>query len=207
MKSYNKSIPLAIFFILLLVSTSVASDKEDIEALFMNHIIKEGIIKKSENANLNGIEITSSLVHEMDSKLRKTDKTKILTVLNHSESPSIQLSIGTDGNKGNEIIVFQKKTNSVYIQASDYNGDGILDLLSYSSLSESGDILLDSFDYGVDGQIDLKINFKNGVISVHRNGRWYKSIGSEVKGKYFLINGQKVSVKTALKELKEKYNF
>ena len=75
------------------------------------------------------------------------------------------------------IGVFQAKTGVPYLQLLDSDHDGAFDLLTYSSISAEGELLVDVHDYGMDGQPDFILNYKENTASVFYENSWYEVIG------------------------------
>jgi hypothetical protein len=100
------------------------------------------------------------------------------------------------------LAIFQAGTGKPYLTLRDSDGDGAFDLLTYSSLSASGEWLGEVEDYGMDGQPDYILNVKEKAAKVFYNGSWYpvSGIGSTA-GASVSINGKTVPLDEVLAEL------
>jgi hypothetical protein len=76
-----------------------------------------------------------------------------------------------------ELGIFQAKTEKPYLTLRDSDGDGVFDLLTYNSLSEFGEVLVEVEDYGMDGQPDLIVNHAERKASVFYRGYWHSVSG------------------------------
>ena len=70
------------------------------------------------------------------------------------------------------LVVFQANTGAPYLSLGDTDSDGVFDMLTYSSLSADGELLIEVEDYGMDGQPDFILNFEENSGSVYYDGAW-----------------------------------
>lgn len=93
------------------------------------------------------------------------------------------------------IGIFQPETGSPVLQLRDDDNDGIFDLLTYSALSETGEVLVDVEDWGMDGQPDFIHNYQDSSASVFVNGSWYEVDGIGTRDVTVLLDGERVALK------------
>ena len=110
----------------------------------------------------------------------------------------------SDGNSTG-LAIFQSKTGAPYLTVTDSDNDGIFDLLTYSSLSEDGEALVDVEDYGMDGQPDFILRNTDSSASVFYEGRWLpvNGIGSG-RNATVLVNGKERDLAEVLAEVGRK---
>ena len=100
------------------------------------------------------------------------------------------------------IGIFQAHTGEPYLTLRDSNGDGVFDLLTYASLSASGEWLGEVEDYGMDGQPDFILNSKKKTATVFYNGNWHPVSGlGSGSGATVSIDGETVPLKEILTKL------
>ena len=102
------------------------------------------------------------------------------------------------------IGIFQRETGSPVLTLRDADNDGVFDLLTYTSLSATGEALVDVVDYGMDGQPDHILNFQVPSASVFVDGRWHEVDGVGTENVTVEIDGRRVSVTEILAELRQK---
>lgn len=59
------------------------------------------------------------------------------------------------------------------LTVDDTDGDGLIDILTYAALDESGRTVLDVVDYEVDGQLDMRLSHRAGSLEIRHVDRWY----------------------------------
>ncbi len=106
--------------------------------------------------------------------IRGGDPNAVFDTIDLPNLPSVFLT-SSNGKVG--LGVFQAKTGIPYLTLGDVDGDGVFDLLNYSSLSADGELLVEVEDYGMDGQPDFILNFRESSASVFYNGTWLAVTG------------------------------
>lgn len=114
--------------------------------------------------------------------------------------PSVSVS-SVNGKTG--VGIFQANTGQPYLTLGDTDSDGVFDMLTYSSLSADGEVLVDVEDYGMDGQPDFILNFKDNSASVFYNGVWLpvSGVGLEPPGATVEIEGENRPLNDVLAEI------
>ncbi len=80
------------------------------------------------------------------------------------------------------------------LSLGDSDGDGSLDLLTYSKVDKDGKVLLDVIDYEADGQPDLRIKFAEQYAELWHVDRWYRVEKREGR-RGIVLNGVFVELK------------
>jgi len=75
---------------------------------------------------------------------------------------------------GGTIALFDRVTHLPLLGASDQNGDGLLDAVSYSRLDASSTRLLTFWDYDLDGQIDMRSGVVPGYGEIWYREQWHQ---------------------------------
>lgn len=99
--------------------------------------------------------------------------------------------------------IFQPETGSLDLTLRDDNNDGVFDLLTYSTLSESGKSLVDVDDCGMDGQPDWILNYQDKTASVFVDGHWHSVDGIATNDATVLLNGKRVPLAEVLGTIRQ----
>jgi hypothetical protein len=95
---------------------------------------------------------------------------------------------------GGGLSISHRDSGQPILSVGDTNGDGALDALTYSTVDERGERLIDVVDYEVDGQPDLRINLAEGYSELWHVDRWYRIENRNgVRG--IVLNGAFVELK------------
>ncbi len=86
--------------------------------------------------------------------------------------PGLPTVLLTSAKGTTSLAVYQANTGQPVVVLGDTDNDGIFDMLTYSSLSADGELLVDVEDYGMDGQPDFILNFEKNSGSVYYDGSW-----------------------------------
>jgi hypothetical protein len=102
-----------------------------------------------------------------------------------------------------DLTVFQANTGEPYLTLGDTDGDGVFDMLVYYSLSAGGETLATVEDYGMDGQPDLKLNFKDNTGAVFYDGSWLEihDLGPNTPSATVEIDGEDRLLRDVLTEI------
>ena len=76
---------------------------------------------------------------------------------------------------GGGVGIFHRKSGQPMVTVGDRDGDGLVDILTYAVLDETGEIVLDVVDYEADGQPDMRVNFKEHYFELWHIDRWYRT--------------------------------
>jgi len=125
-------------------------------------------------------------------------KDTFIETIDHPDYPSVLLS---SDHKSIAVGIYQAKTGQPYAVFSDKNGDGVFDLLTYSLLSQDGELLVEIEDYGMDGQADFRIDFKNSTASVYYKGKWRNVEGIGTEKRTVTLEKQVLPLEAVLEEI------
>ena len=101
------------------------------------------------------------------------------------------------------IGIFQPKTGSPVLTLRDNNNDGVFDLLTYTAVSDTGEALVSVEDYGMNGQPDFILNFRDHNAAVYVDDTWYPVAGVGTGDVTVEINGQILSLVEVVSKLRE----
>ncbi len=117
------------------------------------------------------------------------------------DAPHVFVSIGQESEFSNGIGIFQRTTGRPYATFLDKDGDGVFDLLTYSVLDAHGDIISEVEDYGMDGQADFKLNFRDRSAEVFYLGEWREVQGFGERDPWIEYGDRQRPLKEVLAEL------
>jgi len=124
------------------------------------------------------------------------------TVVETIDIPHLPTVLLQSDGTSTELAMFQAETGAPYLTVRDSDNDGLLDLLTYSSLSEDGDVLVDVEDYGMDGQPDFIVRHKDSSASVFYEGQWLPVSGIGTgQTATVVVNGEERTLADVLDEL------
>ena len=98
--------------------------------------------------------------------------------------------------------IFQPKTGQPVLTLRDDDKDGVFDLLTYASLSQSGEVLVDVHDYGMDGQPDLIVNYQQSTATLYFEGKWLTVEGVGSSDAAVMINGELTPLSEAVSSIR-----
>gem|GEM_PF-3681473 len=124
-----------------------------------------------------------------------SDSNSVVLTIDDARYPAVAL-IEEHGVVG--LGVFQKETGSPVLTLRDADNDGVFDLLTYSSLSASGESLVDVEDYGMDGQPDFILNHQESSASVFVDGQWHDVDGVGTDQVSVMIGTERVALRDVL---------
>ena len=124
------------------------------------------------------------------------DENAIVRTIDHRSLPPVFAS----REKGSDSVqIFQKGTNEPYVTVSDWDSDGVFDALSYSVLDSEGNVILEVEDFGMDGQIDMRVG-SDGHAELFYEGRW-RVVESDGARKAIFVDGIEISLADAVASL------
>ena len=120
--------------------------------------------------------------------------------IDHPDLFSVWSSYSNYSRGETSLGIFQRGTGQPYLQILDVDSDGVVDLLTYDVLDAEGQRLMSVEDYGMDGQIDFKVDFVSGSVEVFYEGQWREGVRRDGRMEVFL-NEDWVPLSTVLNEL------
>ena len=87
----------------------------------------------------------------------------------------VTIEKGRPMSTGGGVGIFHRDTGTPMVTVGDRNGDGLVDILTYAVLDESGQAVLDVVDYEADGQPDMRVNFRDHYFEIWHIDRWYRT--------------------------------
>jgi hypothetical protein len=123
-------------------------------------------------------------------------------VIDKIDRPGLPAVFLTSTEGSVDLGIFQAKTEKPYLTMRDSDGDGVFDLLTYFSLSESGEVLVEVEDYGMDGQPDLILDHAGKKASVFYQGSWHNVGGvGTAQAASIEIDGRSLRLEDVLDEV------
>lgn len=128
----------------------------------------------------NGFQIESSHAREIGRDFEPTGRTMALLEVAANDMFRVGIEKGREGmSLGGGVAIFHRDTGEPMLSVGDVDGDGSIDVLTYSVFDASGVHLLEVIDYEADGQPDMRIHFKERYFEIWHIDRWYRA---ETKG-------------------------
>jgi hypothetical protein len=117
--------------------------------------------------------------------------------------PGLPTALLTSAKGKTGLAVFQANTGEPYLTLGDIDSDGVFDMLVYYSLSAGGETLAAVEDFGMDGQPDCILNFKDNTGSVFYDGSWREvhDLGPNTPNATVEIDGENRLLRDVLTEI------
>ena len=124
----------------------------------------------------------------------------VVRTIDHPDMFSVWSAYSSTSRGETGLSIFQKGTGKPYLSLLDVDSDGVADLLTYEVLDAEGQRLMSVEDYGMDGQIDLKIDYVTPSIHVFYQGQWREGVRRNERTE-FLIDESWIPLSAILDEL------
>lgn len=186
------------FLMLCVVGRGAAQDSATQEGV---ERLKESLTKTiDDNAtnaavyDTNGFHLESAEVAELGGDF-KPDGTRF-QVLSVTADNVFRVGVekGRPMSTGGGVGIFHRDTGTPMVTVGDRNGDGRIDVLTYSVLDENGKAVLDVVDYEADGQADMRVNFRDHYFEIWHIDRWYRTESRDGR-RGIVIDGEFVELK------------
>ena len=123
----------------------------------------------------NGFHLESAEVAELGAGFKPNGTRFQMLSVTADDVFKVGIEKGRSMSTGGGVGIFHRETGKPMVAISDRDGDGRIDILTYSVLDESGQAALDVVDYEADGQPDMRINFKDHYFEIWHVDRWYRA--------------------------------
>jgi hypothetical protein len=123
----------------------------------------------------NGFHVESADVEELGSTLRPNGARFQMLSVTADGVFKVGIEKGRAMSTGGGVAVFHRESGWPMVSLGDRNGDGAVDILTYSVLDENGAAVLDIVDYEADGQPDMRMNFEEHYSELWHIDRWYRT--------------------------------
>lgn len=188
----------------LLSFSSLAFDKQPDDKKLIDKLAKlleeKGAIKSINNAELDGFKMESAFYNALGKGFKPSKTTSHSLFISNQKTMDVSVSVDDNKENSNGVGIFQKNTGMPYVSVSDNDGDGVLDFITYSILDKDGKLLSSVEDFGMDGQIDFKIDFIKKTAWVFWENEWRESVREE-GGAFIQFGDKKIAINDALKKL------
>jgi hypothetical protein len=106
----------------------------------------------------------------------------------------VSVEKGREGiSKGGGVLIAHRDSGKPLLTAGDTDGDGRIDVLTYSVYDEGGGHVLDVIDYEADGQADMRIHFRDNFFELWHDGQW-RRVEKRGEQRGILLNGKFVQL-------------
>ena len=150
------------------------SREELIEAF--TRALPDDVSQNVERFETNGFRVESEVTKELGRTLEPTGKQMALLSVTASDMFDVGVERGRDGmSLGGGVAIFHRDSGAPMLNAGDRDGDGRIDILTYTVVDAQGEAVLDVVDYEADGQPDFRLNFKEHFFEIWHIDRWYRA--------------------------------
>ncbi len=147
--------------------------RQDQQAARLMELIPSDTVSNAEVFETNGFHVKSSHNKELNADLTPSGNQFEGLIVEADDVFKVAISKGRPMSSGGAIGVYHRSLGTPILAAADRDGDGRVDILTYSVLNEGGEAIRDVIDYGADGQADLRIHFDQDLAEIWHLERWY----------------------------------
>jgi hypothetical protein len=158
-------------------SASVLSDDDDSREALMqqfSEIISDSI-SNPQVFEANGFKVKSSQNRELGADLQPNGNEMQFLIVEAEDIFKVGIEKGRPMSEGGAVTVFQRESGVPMLSASDQDGDGRVDILTYGVFDENGQQMLEVIDYEADGQADVRLHLVEEYFEIWHNDRWFRA--------------------------------
>ena len=164
---------------MLLVVGSSAQDSDPGDELEqLKESLTQTIADNMTNAavyDTNGFRVESAEVEQLGASFKPNGTRFQMLSVTADGVFKVGIEKGRPMSTGGGVGVFHRETGTPMVSIGDRNGDGLVDILTYAVLDESGQAVLDVVDYEADGQPDMRVYFRDHYFEMWHIDRWYRT--------------------------------
>ena len=135
-------------------------------------LIPRDAITNVEVFESNGFRMELSQNKELTADLEYTGEQFEGVVVTADNIFKVAVEKGRSMSTGGGVGIFHRATGTPLLSVGDQDGDGRLDVLTYTVVGEDGQAIRDVIDYEADGQSDLRIHFAEKYVEIWHQARW-----------------------------------
>jgi hypothetical protein len=179
------------------VGSAAAQDDTEQQRERIKQSLESAIESGTTNAetyDTNGFHVESARVEELGANLRPNGTRFQMLEVSSPGTFRVGIENGRPMSTGGGLALFHRDSGAPLLSVGDSDGDGALDILTYSKVDQDGKAILDVIDYESDGQADFRIHFVDSYMEVWHVDRWYRVENrGGVRG--IVLNGNFVALK------------
>ena len=144
----------------------------------LKEVLTERIADSTTNAavyDTNGFHVQAAELEELGATFKPNGTRFQQLWVTADDVFKVAIEKGRPMSTGGGVGIFHRKSGQPMVTVGDRNGDGLVDILTYAVLDETGEIVLDVVDYEADGQPDMRLNFKEHYFELWHIDRWYRT--------------------------------
>jgi hypothetical protein len=173
---------------------------DDVKKDFLQSL-PEGAVKNVHSFETNGFHVESSTHQELiprkgaDGKLQGSGKHFDLLTVSAPGMFQVWVEKGRVGDSnGGGVLIRHRESRQPLLSVGDRDGDGRIDLLTYSVYAAGGEYVLEVIDYEADGQADMRIHFKDNFFEIWHAGQW-RRVEKRGEQRSILVDGKVVQLR------------
>ena len=168
----NSKVAMSLIVLVFCCAVAVAQDRAQILQEFRD-TLAENAISDSDVYRSNGFLIESAQVNQLGADL-KPDGTQFQQVwVNADDVFRVVIEKGRPESTGGGVGIFHRQSWKPMLSVGDRDGDGRIDMLTYTVFDQDGEQVMDVIDYEADGQADIRHHFGKGYYDIWYGDRWY----------------------------------
>lgn len=159
---------------LLIVAITNAAGTEEEEQTIRSFadLIPSDTVSNVRVFEANGFRIESSRNKELGADLDPSGNQFESLIVTGDDIFKVAVEKGRPMSTGGGLAIFHRTAGTPMLSVGDQNGDGTIDILSYSVVGEDGKAIREVVDYDADGQANLRMHFDKGYAELWHLDRW-----------------------------------
>ncbi len=167
---------LTAFFALFAICGEAAAEREGDDRVKQDFIdaMPADAVSGVEVFESHGFRVESAQADELGADLKPSgDQFQVLSATADGLF-KVLVEKGRPMSAGGGVSVVHDKSGAPMLSTADRNGDGRIDMLTYSVLDQDGQTVVLVTDYDVDGQADLRVHLQESYAEIWHEDRWYR---------------------------------
>jgi len=154
------------------IANAAGTEKEEQSFRSFADLIPSDAVSNVQVFEANGFRIESAQNKELGAELNPSGNRFESLIVTGDDIFKVAVEKGRPMSTGGGLAIFHRTAGTPMLSAGDQNGDGIIDILSYSVVGEDGKAIREVVDYDADGQANLRIHFDEGYAELWHLDRW-----------------------------------
>ena len=163
---------LAPLFLIITIGNAAETEERKQTIRSFSELIPSDTVSNIEVFETHGFRVESSQNKELGADFRPSGNQFESVIVTGDNIFKVAVEKGRPMSTGGGLAIFHRSAGTPMLSVGDKNGDGRIDVLSYSVVGEDGQTIREVVDYDADGQANLRIHFDEGYAEIWHLDRW-----------------------------------
>lgn len=165
----------AVCFVLLVgISVSLTGQVSDELSDRLLELVPSDTVSNADVFETNGFHVVSSRNRELDADLTPSGNQFEGLIVKADGVFKVGIEKGRSMSTGGGLGIYHRSSGVPMLTAADRNGDGRVDLVTYSVLNDDGETIREVIDYDADGQANIRIHFAESYSEIWHADGWHR---------------------------------